>query len=184
MGSNPAAPTNSPTDGPIPSLQANTDTITTARLNLRRFRAEDVAAFHLILSDPQAMRYWSTPPHRNVGETEAWIAKTIAAVAAGEADDFIAEHQGRVIGKAGLWCGNELGMIFASSCWGHGFASEAVAAIIARAFAQGRTAIMADVDPRNEKSLQLLTRLGFSETRRAQRTLKVGKAWVTASIWN
>ena len=101
VGSNPAAPTNSPTEGPIPSLHANTDTITTARLSLRRFRAQDVAAFHLILSDPQAMRYWSTPPHRDVGETEAWIAKTIAAVAAGEADDFIAEHQGRVIGKAG-----------------------------------------------------------------------------------
>src|SRR5665213_2309119 len=79
---------------PIPPLHANTDTITTARLTLRRFRAQDAAAFHLILSDPQAMRYWSTPPHRNIAETEVWIAKTIAAVAAGEADDFIAEHQG------------------------------------------------------------------------------------------
>jgi ribosomal-protein-alanine N-acetyltransferase len=163
---------------PIPSLHANTDTVTSARLNLRRFRAEDVAVFHLILSDPQAMRYWSTPPHRDVAETEIWIAKTIAAVAAGEADDFIAEHQGRVIGKAGLWSGNELGMIFAPSCWGQGFASEAVRAIIARAFAQGRPAITADVDPRNEKSLRLLTRLGFHETGRALRTLKVGEEWV------
>jgi RimJ/RimL family protein N-acetyltransferase len=159
-------------------LRSNSDTITTARLTLRRFRAQDVAAFHLILSDPQAMRYWSTPPHRDVGESEAWIAKTIAAVAAGEADDFIAEHRGQVIGKAGLWSGNELGMIFASSCWGQGFASEAVSAIIARAFAQGRPAITADVDPRNEKSLRLLTRLGFKETGRTERTLKVGEEWV------
>jgi RimJ/RimL family protein N-acetyltransferase len=155
-----------------------TDSITTARLTLRRFRAQDVAAFHLILSDPQAMRYWSTPPHRDVAETEAWIASTIAAVAAGEGDDFIAEHQGRVIGKAGIWSGNELGMIFASNCWGHGFGSEAVSAIIARAFGRGLPAITADVDPRNEKSLRLLTRLGFRETGRAQRTLKVGEEWV------
>ena len=159
-------------------MQANTDTITTARLTLRRFRAQDVAAFNLILSDPQAMRYWSTPPHREVAETEAWIAKTIAAVAAGEADDFIVEHQDRVIGKAGIWSANELGMIFAPSCWGRGFASEAVGAILARAFAQGRPAITADVDPRNDKSLRLLTRLGFKESGRAERTLKVGEQWV------
>ena len=154
------------------------DCITTARLTLRRFRAQDAAAFHLILSDPQAMRYWSTPAHDDVALTEAWIAKTIAAVDAGEADDFIAEHQGRVIGKAGIWSGNELGMIFAPSCWGQGFASEAVNAVIARAFAQGRPAITADVDPRNDKSLRLLTRLGFSESGRAERTLKVGEEWV------
>jgi RimJ/RimL family protein N-acetyltransferase len=154
------------------------ETITTARLVLRRFRAEDAQAFHRILSDPAAMSYWSTPPHRTYAETEAWIAKTIAAVATGEADDFIALHEGQIVGKAGLWSGNEIGMIFASGCWGRGFASEAVAAIIARAFARGLPSIRADVDPRNERSLKLLGRLGFLETGRAKRTLQVGDEWV------
>ena len=154
------------------------ESITTARLFLRRFRDEDADAFHPILSDPAAMRYWSTPPHRDFTETKIWIAKTIAAVASGEADDFIALHQGKVIGKAGLWSGNEIGMIFAPSSWGHGFAGEAVRAIAARAFARGLPSIRADVDPRNERSLRVLTRLGFSETGRAQRTLKVGDVWV------
>lgn len=154
------------------------DTITTARLFLRRFHAEDAAAFHPILSDPEAMRYWSTPPHRTFRETEAWIAKTIESVESGEADDFIALHAGQVVGKAGLWFGNEIGMIFAPASWGHGFAGEAFAAIAARAFARGLASIKADVDPRNERSLRLLTRLGFGETKRATRTLKVGDEWV------
>src|ERR1043166_1405541 len=89
------------------------DSITTARLFLRRFRAEDAAAFHPILSDPEAMRYWSTPPHRDFSETEAWIAKTIEAVDKGEADDFIALSEGAGIGKAGRRSGNGIGMIFA-----------------------------------------------------------------------
>ena len=154
------------------------DSITTARLFLRRFRAEDAAAFHPILSDPEAMRYWSTPPHRDFSETEAWIAKTIEAVDKGEADDFIALSEGAVIGKAGLWSGNEIGMIFAPASWGRGFAGEAVTAIAARAFARGLASIKADVDPRNERSLRLLTRLGFAETGRATRTFKVGDEWV------
>lgn len=154
------------------------ETISTARLLLRRFCAEDAVAFHPILSDPEAMRYWSTPPHRDFSETAAWIAKTIAAVESGEADDFIALREGEVIGKAGLWSGNEIGMIFAPSSWGHGLAGEAVRAIAARAFSRGLASIRADVDPRNERSLRLLTRLGFAQTGRAQRTLKIGDEWV------
>ena len=157
---------------------ATPDIIVTSRLKLRRFRADDAADFHAILSDPEGMRYWSTPPHRDFAQTQAWVESTIAAVAAGEADDFIAEHEGCVIGKAGLWHGNELGMIFAKRCWGQGFAEEAVRAIVGRAFTRGMVSIKADVDPRNEKSLRLLRKLGFVETGRAERTLLVGDEWV------
>ena len=160
------------------SGSALTDTIETERLLLRRFRLEDAAAFHAILSEPQAMTYWSTPPHREFAETEKWVRSTIKAVKAGEADDFIALHQGTIIGKAGLWHGNEIGMIFAPSSWGQGFAAEAVRAIIGRARLRGLSSVRADVDPRNERSLRLLTRLGFVETGRAKATLQVGSEWV------
>jgi [ribosomal protein S5]-alanine N-acetyltransferase len=74
--------------------------ITTRRLTLRRFCPGDAAAFHAVLSDAETMRYWSTPPHRHMAETEAWVERTISAVAAGEADDFIALREGSVVGKA------------------------------------------------------------------------------------
>jgi RimJ/RimL family protein N-acetyltransferase len=153
-------------------------TVTTKRLTLRRFRAEDASAFHEILSDAQAMRYWSTLPHASLAETERWIASTIAAVGSGKADEFVVIHDGKIVGKAGLWAGNELGMIFAPGVWGRGFASEAAAAVIARAFARGLKSIRADVDPRNVQSLRLLRKLGSVETGSAQRTLRIGDEWM------
>ena len=59
--------------------------------------------------------------------------------------DFIVLHDGVVIGKAGLWQGGELGMLFAKSTWGTGLAREAVDAVIAHARSRGLAAIMADV---------------------------------------
>jgi ribosomal-protein-alanine N-acetyltransferase len=168
-----------PAEVHVPNPQALApDTIATERLILRRFRSDDAVAFHPILSDADAMRYWSTPPHRDLAETQNWIDHAIQAVAAGEADDFVALHEGKIIGKAGLWHGNELGMIFARSCWGRGFANEAVRAVVHRAFARGLASIMADVDPRNNKSLRLLRKLGFVETGSAARTLQIGDEWV------
>ena len=64
------------------------------------------------------------------------------------------------------------------NCWGRGLASEAVRAIIDRAFARGLASIKADVDPRNKKSLRLLRKLGFVEIGAAERTLRVGEEWV------
>lgn len=145
---------------------------------MRRFRSDDAEAFHRILSDAEAMRYWSTPPHRELSETQAWIAQTIAAVEGGEADDFVVLHEGRIIGKAGLWHGNELGMIFSPEIWGRGLGKEAVGAVIDRAFGSGLAAIKADVDPRNVRSLKLLRGLGFAQTGVAERTLQIGGEWV------
>ena len=53
------------------------DEIRTERLLLRRARGDDAAAMHAIMSDAKAMRYWSTPPHRDLAETERWMASMI-----------------------------------------------------------------------------------------------------------
>ena len=151
--------------------------IRTERLLLRPAREDDRAALHAILSDPRAMRYWSTPPHEAIEQTRDWLAATIA-IPLGEGEDFLVEHEGRVIGKAGLYRFPETGFLFAPEMWGQGFASEALRAVIARAFAvHGLAAIEADVDPRNAASLRLLGRLGFAETGRAARTWLVGEEW-------
>ena len=150
----------------------------TQRLLLRRAQAEDAPAMHAIMSDPVAMRYWSTLPHAHLAESEAWIAGTIAAIKAGRSDDFLVECDGAVIGKAGLWNGTELGFLFAPSVWGKGYAREAVTAVIARGFAtSGHAEIRAETDPRNEASLRLLQRLEFRETSRAERTWCIGGEW-------
>jgi RimJ/RimL family protein N-acetyltransferase len=150
----------------------------TPRLVLRRPRSDDVAAMHAIMRDPLAMRYWSTLPHETVAETEAWIAKTIDAINAGKCDDFFVEHEGLLIGKAGLWSRNEIGFLFSPSVWGKGYAREALQAVIDRAFRErGHEEIQAEADTRNERCLRLLARLGFRETRRAERTWHIGDEW-------
>ena len=151
--------------------------ILTPRLRLRRADAADLEDLHGLLSNPAAMQYWSTLPHDSIEQTRAWLDQMIAAPPE-SSDDFIVEHCGRLIGKAGCWRLPEIGFIFHPDYWGRGFAFEALTAVIERVFARYPIpAIRADVDPRNAASLRLLGRLGFNETSRAQRTWKIGDEW-------
>ena len=53
------------------------------------------------MSDPAAMRYWSTPPHTTLDETRQFLDQMIAAPTS-ESDDFLIEYRGEVIGKAAV----------------------------------------------------------------------------------
>jgi RimJ/RimL family protein N-acetyltransferase len=151
--------------------------LVTDRLLLRRMALDDVASLHTILSDPEAMRYWSTLPHDSVDVTEAWVIDSIARVAAGEADEFVVVLSGAVIGKVGLWKGTEIGVILSRACWGQGYAAEALAASIDRAFGDGVSSIVADVDPGNAASLKLFNSLGFRQTGYEKATFLLGGVW-------
>ena len=131
---------------------------------------------HAIMSDPQAMRYWVTPPHGTTAETERWIARMMAADLT-KSDDFIVTLDGRVIGKLGAWTLPDVGFLFDRAHWSRGYASEALAAFIGRRRSLGSTELTADVDPRNGASLKLLGRHGFTVTHEATRTWLVGDEW-------
>jgi RimJ/RimL family protein N-acetyltransferase len=149
------------------------DVVRTDRLLLRRACTDDVEAMHRIMSDARAMRYWSTPPHISVDDTARWIASMIDVDPAAS-DDFIVTLDGVLIGKLGAWKLPEIGFLLDPECWGRGYASEALTAFIKRRRLLGSTELTADVDPRNEGSLRLLTRHGFVETGRAIGTWQVG----------
>jgi ribosomal-protein-alanine N-acetyltransferase len=154
------------------------DEIRTARLLLRRATVDDAPALHLLYSDPEVMAYSSRLPNDSLEQTREFLAKTIASCENGEGDDFVVLHEGVVIGKAGLWRTNEIGFQFARVVWGRGFARETVGAILDRAFARGVALVMADVDPRNARSLSLLAKLGFVKTGEAKNTFQIGDLWV------
>lgn len=150
--------------------------IVTPRLTLRRARLTDLDAVHAMLSHPAAMRYWSTPEHETLEQSRAWLAGMVAG-APGE-DDFLIEHQGRVIGKAGAWRLPEVGFLLHPDHWGKGFAFEAMTAVIGYLFAtHALPELTAEADPRNTASLRLLSKLGFVETGRAERTLQWRDEW-------
>lgn len=154
-------------------MQFASDEIRTERLLLRRATIGDAAAMHTIMSDPVAMRYWSTPPHGDLAETERWMASMVDADPA-NSDDFIVTLNGALIGKLGAWRLPEMGFLIDTRHWGKGYAIEAMMAFIDRRRALGTTELTADVDPRNEASLKLLKRAGFLETHRARGTWQVG----------
>ena len=134
---------------------------------------EDLAAMHAIFSDARAMRYWSTPPHADIGESETWL-RSMVDLDPAVGDDFIVTLDGNVIGKLGAWRMPEVGFLLDPAHWGKGYAMEAMAAFIARRRDLGSTELTADVDPRNLSSLKLLEKCGFEETHRASGTWQVG----------
>lgn len=153
-------------------MQYASDEIRTERLLLRRARMDDAKAMHRIMSNPTAMRYWSTPPHAALAETERWIASMVECDPA--RDDFIVTLNGQLIGKMGAWRLPEFGFLFDPAHWGRGFAGEALAVFVERRRALGSTELTADVDPRNRASIRLLERAGFTESGRAKGTWLVG----------
>jgi [ribosomal protein S5]-alanine N-acetyltransferase len=150
--------------------------IETPRLTLRRARIEDLPRIHAIMSDPRAMRYWSSLPHETEERTREWLQSMIDAPVE-ISDDYVIEHEGRAIGKAGCWRLPEIGFILDPECWGKGLAREAMEAVIRHLFATrpALDRLIADVDPRNRASLGLLKRLGFRETHRAKGTWTIGE---------
>ncbi|MBI2255970.1 MAG: GNAT family N-acetyltransferase [Proteobacteria bacterium] len=150
-------------------------TLTTPRLTLRPLAMTDAPALHPWMSDPDVMRFWSTLPHKELAETEAWVRVSVEAQAEGTAHDFAVLHDGKVVGRMAFWQGAEIGFFFDPRHQGKGFASEALKAMIAHAFdTLGFDEIVADVDPHNEASLRLLERNGFMRTGFAKDTFEIG----------
>ncbi|HCQ67083.1 MAG TPA: N-acetyltransferase [Rhodobacteraceae bacterium] len=158
--------------------------IRTARLTLRPPRDDDLDALHAIFSDPRAMRYWSHAAHADIDRTR----KTLAGMIASDADtglEFVIECDGAVIGKAGMWRMGEIGYILHPDRWGGGFATEAVGAVVAAAFARhpDLDALTAEIDPRNTGSAALLARLGFREVERVENAVEIGGKWFDSGFW-
>ena len=142
----------------------------TSRLTLRRAVSADLAAMHAVLSDARAMTYWWQAPHPDLATTQEWLDRMMATPP-DLGDDFIIALDGTAIGKMGAYRLPEFGFIISSAHWRRGYASEAMTAFLDHVFARADVDhLVADVDPRNDGSLALLTRHGFAETHRAKAT--------------
>ncbi|MBC7985592.1 MAG: GNAT family N-acetyltransferase [Sphingomonadaceae bacterium] len=138
--------------------------LTTERLVLRPLVEDDAEALHLVLSDRALMTWWSSAPHRDLAETQAYVAGNAAQ------DPWITWAITREDDVAIGWVVlnekregvAEIGYILGRDHWGQGFAGEAVSAVIDHAFESlGYRRLYADTDPDNEASNRLLKFLGF-----------------------
>jgi ribosomal-protein-alanine N-acetyltransferase len=145
-------------------------TIEASRVSLRWISEGDVDAFYAIYSNPEVMRYWSTPPlaDRQAAANlmkkiqEDWKRRVILKWGiALRADD-------QLIGSITLFNLDfnhrraEIGYALGRDHWGQGYMNEALMALLKHAFeVLDLHRIEADVDPRNAASIKTLERLGF-----------------------
>ena len=152
-------------------MNANTlPVINTPRLVLRWISENDIDGLYDVFSDPQVMRYWSTPPLPN-REAAAAMQREIAE---GNLRDTMIKwglalrESNHVIGTTTLFNLNldngraELGYAMGRAYWGKGYMHEALQALLSHAFdVLELRRLEADVDPRNAASIRTLERLGF-----------------------
>jgi RimJ/RimL family protein N-acetyltransferase len=145
-------------------------TINTDRLSLRWIRSDDVNDFYAIYSNPQVMRYWSTPPLAAKEEASKLISEIQRDV---ESERILKwgialRPDDKLIGSVTLFHLDfthrraEIGYAQGRAYWGNGYMKEALTAVINYAFTElNLHRIEADVDPRNDGSVRSLERLGF-----------------------
>jgi RimJ/RimL family protein N-acetyltransferase len=147
-------------------------TITAERIALRELDGGDVRELFAVFSDPDVMRYWSSPPLEDIDEARKLLAHIQDGFrrralfqwgVALRADD-------RVIGTCTLFHPDldnrraEIGYALGREHWGNGYMQEALGALLNYSFGELNLHRMeADVDPRNAASIKTLEKLGFRQ---------------------
>lgn len=151
--------------------------LVTERLILRAPQLRDLGDLHVLYSDPQTMKYWSTAPHKTRAQTQTHLQEMIVA-AQRQLTYFVIEMDGCAIGAAGMHKADEVGFLLRSDFWRKGIITEAMHAIIPYLFETTHCPrLTADADPKNAASVGLLTALGFEETHRAKNTFCIAGIW-------
>jgi RimJ/RimL family protein N-acetyltransferase len=156
--------------------EAFPDSIGTPRLLLRRPSADDARAiFDGYAQDERVCRYMIWSPHREVAETERFIAGCIDAWEVGgrlayvlaDADTGAAFGmlEARVQGST-----VDIGYVLARPLWGRGLMPEAIGALASAALAQPQFFRMqATCDVTNTASARTLEKAGFAREGRLER---------------
>lgn len=141
----------------------------TDRLCLRAFEQADFERLYAMFNDPLVMRYYVGLKDRDA--TQGWLERAwrsyeehgygLWAVERKDTEEFL--------GQCGLTAVSidgrseiEVGYMFQSDCWGHGYATEAAAACRDLAFtAFGAESVISLIRPENLASRRVAQRLGF-----------------------
>jgi ribosomal-protein-alanine N-acetyltransferase len=159
--------------------------LSTPRLHLRQFRADDVDAMHECFSCPETMRFWNQPAYTKRVETERSVRGFIECTpsyyrfwaVADAADDrclgLVNYHDGHIRSRR-----VSIGYMINPVQHRQGIAAEAVSAMLAFCFAElGLHRVQAFIHPENGASIGLVEKLGFSREGLLRDNLRVGDIW-------
>jgi len=151
------------------------EVITTGRLRVRRFTAEDVDNIHSMVSDAEVMRYY--PGVRDRDGARKWLDFTLAGYDLNGYSFFAVERKsdGAFVGQVGLLHWDdidgrpdvEVAYMLKRENWGRGYASEAARACMLWAFENLETdRIVSFIDVQNAPSIAVAERNGMKRLKR------------------
>lgn len=149
--------------------------LVTPRLELRRWREEDVVDYAAIVADPQVTRYVGGAP---LDRAAAWQQVALflghRQLRGWTQSALVERLSGRLIGRGGLWQpegwpGLEVGWVLERTSWGRGYASELGRAVRDHAFAVlGAGHLISVVHRDNVASIRVAEAIGFRFERELQ----------------
>ena len=144
----------------------------TEDLILRKPRIRDAKDIYSYASDPEVARYVLWEPHRSVSETASFIRDLRARIRAGCPSSWVVvlRRTGTVIGTVGfVWYSAEnnaaeLGYSFSREYWNHGYATQALRAVIDAVFSSlPLNRLEAQHDVRNPASGRVMQKCGLTQ---------------------
>jgi RimJ/RimL family protein N-acetyltransferase len=168
--------------------------VMTARLLLRPLTVDDTAALVAYRGRADVCRYLPFEP-MSPETLRTRLAGDLSATTITEPGQSLTlgvriDEKGDVIGDVVLFFHNlehragELGYVFALEASGHGYASEACAAVLALAFDQlGLHRVIARMDARNDASARLAVRLGVREEAHLVRSAMFKGEWSDGLVY-
>ena len=167
-------------------------TLTTERLNLRRFKSTDLAEEMAQQQDPEVVRYIREPMSNE--EAVAYFEQFIQPYK-GEENEWLGicveqSQSGQTVGAISFRIESlefaifEVGYRFNPKYQGKGYATEAVGALIRLLFDQVTAhKVVAYCDPENTSSYRVMEKLGMQREGRLRQHYKVGEQWRDVYIY-
>ena len=155
----------------------------TTRLILRPQIPTDASPLFDILSDPQAMRFWSRPAMTELAVANELVREQQAAMVSGLCRYWTILENRQAIGSIDLSLirdgSAELGFLLRPDRWDLGFASEAVGAVITYALGPlDLKRLAAAVQAENRAAARVLEKNGFSQVQQRAVTMPGGNSRV------
>jgi [ribosomal protein S5]-alanine N-acetyltransferase len=159
--------------------------LSTPRLRLRQFRAEDADGMHECLANPEAMRFWNYPAFTKRIETERAVRNftnctpsyyrfwAVADAATDRCFGLVNYHDGHIRSKR-----VSIGYMIDPKRHRQGIATEAVSALLGFCFGElGLHRVEAFIHPDNAASRALVEKLGFRCEGVLREHLRVSGEW-------
>ena len=147
-------------------------TLKAGRLLLREYTADDAQDLLEIRTDPLIMRYMDREPFKDLAEAAKFVTVKIQDRLDHKGISWAVcdKQSGAFMGDLSYWkiiAGDhraEIGYTLKSKYWKQGYMTEALRCILEWGFSElNLHSVMADINPDNQASRQLLLRMGFKK---------------------